>query len=198
MVTHSHPPVVRHTTAMHSLQGGGSEGLQLHIAERPIDTIALTGAHLPRGTRSVSCCLVNRRTLDEARPDRAYAFPVEIELRTNEGSVLRPDLRGAHASEWDDQVADLHYADTPEYATGHGVSAEWELVGGNCRSIRTAWIATVEVEKTMTADVRGVELSMEAPCRLGDGRAAAQALSPLVTQYREWIDARCTLTACRT
>ena len=48
-------------------------------------------------------------------------------MRTDEGFVPRPDLRGAHAGEWDDRVADLHYADTPEYATGHGVSAEWDL-----------------------------------------------------------------------
>ena len=85
----------------------GSEGLQLHVAERPIDTVGLSGAHLPAGTRSVSCFLINRRTPDEAQPDRAYAFQAEIELRTDESFVPRPDLRGAHAGEWDDRVADL-------------------------------------------------------------------------------------------
>ena len=24
-------------------------------------------------------------------------------------------------------MADLHYADTPEFATGHGVSADWDI-----------------------------------------------------------------------
>ncbi len=41
--------------------------------------------------------------------------------------MARPDLRGARGSgadDWDERVADLHYAATPEYATGHGVSAE--------------------------------------------------------------------------
>ena len=33
----------------------GSEGLQLHVAERPIDAVGLSGAELPTGTRSVSC-----------------------------------------------------------------------------------------------------------------------------------------------
>ena len=81
---------------------------------------------------------VNRWTLDEAQPDRAYAFQAEVEVRTEQGFVPRPDLRRAHAGDWDDRVADLHYADTPEYASGHGVSAEWELVlvDGQCR--RTA------------------------------------------------------------
>ena len=122
--------------------------------------------------------------------DRAYAFQAEIEVRTDEGFVPRPDLRGAHGGDWDDRVADLHYADTPEYATGHGVSAEWEFVDGECRSIRTAWVGTAEVEKTATADVPGVELSMEALGRLDDGTATQQALGPLVVQYREWIEAR--------
>ena len=168
----------------------GSQGLQLHVAERPIDTMGLSGAQLPAGTRSVSCFLVNRRTPDEAQPDRAYAFQAEIEVRTEQGFEPRPDLRGTHTSDWDDRVADLHYADTPEYGTGHGVSAEWELVDGGCRSIRTAWIGTAEVEKTATADVPGVELSMKALGRLDDGTAAEKALGPLVAQYREWIEAR--------
>ena len=168
----------------------GSDGLQLHVAERRLDAAGLTGAELPAGTRSVSCFLVNRRMPDEAQPDCAYAFQAEIEVRTDKSFVPRPDLRGVHAGDWDDRVADLHYADTPEYATGHGVSAERELVDGECRSIRTAWIGTAEVEKTVTAEVPGVELSMEALGRLGDGSAAQQALGPLVAQYREWIEAR--------
>ena len=163
----------------------GSEGLQLHVAERPHDTVGESGAELPAGTRSVSCILVNRCAPDEAQPDRTYAFQAEIEVRTDEGFVPRPDLRGAQAGEWDDRVADLHYADTREYATGHGVSAEWEFVDDGCRSIRTVWIGTAEVEKTSTADVPAVELSMEALHRLDDGDAVQQALGPLVAQYRD-------------
>ena len=71
---------------------------------------------------------------DEDEPDLAYVFQPEIEVRSDQPFVPRPDLRGAQAEEWDEQVADLHYADTPEYATGHGVSAEWEIVDGACRA----------------------------------------------------------------
>ena len=102
----------------------------------------------------------------------------------------RPDLRGARATDWDEQVADLHFADAPEYATGHGVSAEWTLVDGACRRLRTVWIGTAEVEKTQTATVPGVELSMEALGALRDGSDAERALGPLVEQYRGWIAAR--------
>jgi hypothetical protein len=46
-------------------------------------------------------------------------------------------------------VADLHYADTPEYATGHGVSAEWDDRGPRhvaCCALHGSRRA--EVEKT--------------------------------------------------
>ena len=164
-------------------------GLQLHVVERLISAAALDG-QIPDGTCSVSVFLVNRRTpvsSEEGEPDLAYAFQAEIEVRGDRAFVSRPDLRGARAAEWDEQVADLHYADAPEYATGHGVSAEWEVVDGACHLLRTAWIPSAEVEKTETASVPDVELSMPALGALGDGAAADAALRPLVVQYRAWI-----------
>ena len=167
----------------------GSGGLQLHLVEREVadDELAV---HIPAGTRSVSVFLVNHRPHDEENPDRAYAFQAEVEVRAELPFVPRPDLRGVLAEEWDEQVADLHYADTPGYATGHGVSADWEIADGACRVLRTAWIPAAEVEKTQTVDVPEVELSMEALGTLADGAAAEAALRPLVTAYRAWIEAR--------
>jgi hypothetical protein len=173
--------------SVHSVPGSG--GLQLHAVERPIAADELA-AHIPAGTRSVSVFLVNHRKPDEGNPDRAYAFQAQIEVRSVQPFVPRPDLRGAMAEEWDEQVADLHYADVPEYATGHGVSAEWEVADGACRVLRTAWIPSAEVEKTTSADVPGVELTLEALGALEGGPAVAAALSPLVARYREWIHAK--------
>ena len=133
-----------------------SGGLQLHVVERLISAEDLA-EHIQMGTRSVSVFLVNHRLSiapDEGEPDVAYAFQPEIEVRSDRPFVPRPDLRGALASEWDEQVADLHYADTPEYATGHGVSAEWEIVDGTCSVLRSAWIPSAEVEKTETVERR--------------------------------------------
>jgi hypothetical protein len=159
------------------------------VVERDVAVDELA-AHIPRGTRSVSIFLVNHRAPSKENPDLSYAFQAEIEVHGEHAFVPRPDLRGALAEEWDEQVADLHYADTPEYATGHGVSAEWEIVGDACRVLRSAWIPRAQVEKTATVEVTGVELSMEALGRLADGAAAAAALSPLVTQYRAWIETK--------
>jgi hypothetical protein len=166
-----------------------SGGLQLHIVER----LVLSGdldQHIPQGTRSVSVFLVNHRAPDADNPDLTYIFQAEIEVRGDYPFVPRPDLRGAQAAEWDDQVADLHYADTPEYATGHGVSAEWEIVDGACRLLRSAWMPSAQVEKTATVDAPGTELSMEALGTLADGDAAETALRSLVGQYRAWIETR--------
>ena len=163
-----------------------SGGLRLHAEVRPIETAGLAG--IPAGTRSVSIFLINHREPDEDNPDLAYAFQAEIEVRSERAFAPRPDLRGTQAMDWDERVADLHYADTPEYATGHGVSADWDIVDGTCRRLRTTWIPSASVEKTGTRDVPGVELTMEVLGALDDGAAAEAALRPLVDEYRFWIE----------
>jgi hypothetical protein len=191
--------VPREATASVTLKGGGLEpievdvpgsgGLQLHVVERPITAEDLD-QHIPPGTRSVSVFLVNHRRPVPDEHDLAYVFQPAIEVRSDQPFVPRPDLRGAHADEWDELVADLHYADTQEYATGHGVSADWEVTDGVCRVLRTAWIPSAQVEKTTTAPVAGVELSMESLGALPDGPAARAALAALVVEYRSWITAQ--------
>ena len=163
-----------------------SGGLKLRVAVREIDGRGHN--ELPAGTKSVSVFLVNERPADANDPDRAYAFQAELEVRSTRPFVPRPDLRGAHARDWDEQMADLHYADTPEYATGHGVSADWDLVDDACHVVRSTWIPKATVERTETVPVSGATTAMEELGELIDGDAAATALTPLVDQYRSWID----------
>ena len=171
-----------------------SGGLRLHVAVRPVDTGRI--ATLSKGTRSVSVFLVNNRPPTAGDPDdpesagaaeQAYIFQAELEIAGGVPFVARPDPRGALATEWDDQVADLHYADVPEYAVGHGTSADWQVVDGECRTLRTAWIPSATVAKTETVLVPDAELSMEKLGALTDGQAASDALRPLVDHYRTWI-----------
>jgi len=166
-----------------------SGGLELTVLVRPIGGPALEGA-VPAGTHFVSLFLVNKRAHRAANPDLAFAFQPELAVRSAAGFVPRPDLRGVELGDWDDRVADLHYADTPEYASGHGVSVDWDLVDGGCREIRTAWVPKAQVERTETASGEAlgrVELRMEVLGDLKDGAAARAALSPLVEAYRAWI-----------
>ena len=165
-----------------------SNGLELHILERPLPATGIDG-RIPAYTRAVSVFLVNDRDPDSQQRDRAYIFQAGLEVGCEQPFVPRPDLRSGD-SDWDEQVADLHYADTPEFATGHGVSVDWDLVGGECRLLRTRWIPSAEVEQTIPADVGGAELRMEALGALVDGAAAQAALAPLVSEYRAWIESR--------
>lgn len=160
-------------------------GLVLHVVERAIKTANLPG--VSAGTRSVSIFLVNRRVPDDNDRDLAYAFQAGIEVRSDLGFVPRPDPRNAQADDWDASVADLHYSDSPEYATGHGVSADWEVADGVCKVLRTTWIPRGEVAATETVPIEHVELSMMALGQLGSGQAATGALAPLVEGYRRWI-----------
>ena len=174
---------------LHAIDVPDSSGLQLIVVARAVTAQELI-EHIPAGARSVSLFLVNHRPPNEDQRDLSYAFQAEIEVRCSLGFVPRPDLRGAWAEEWDEQVADLHYAGTPEYATGHGVSADWEIIDGTCHLLRTTWVPGAEVEKTETAAVPGVELSMDALGALPNGAAANAALKPIVGEYRSWINAR--------
>jgi hypothetical protein len=166
-----------------------SNGLQLQVVTRQLDTSELDGK-IPAGTLSVSIFLINHRELIEEAPDAAYAFQAELRIGSDVPFVPRPDLRDAQDGGWDERVADLHYADTPEYATGHGVSADWQIVDGECHEIRTTWIPRAQVEKTETVPIDGVELSMEVLGALEGGAALETALRPLVSEYRSWIRVR--------
>jgi len=167
----------------------GSDGLQIHVVDRAVSADELRD-RIPPGTRSVSVFLVNHRDPNQDDPDLAFAFQPELEVHGAEPFVPRPDTRGARAEDWDEQVADLHYADTPAYATGHGVSAEWDVADSACRLLRTAWVPSAEVEKTETVAVPGVELSLDALGQLAGGEAVTAALAPLVERYRRWLDDR--------
>jgi hypothetical protein len=172
----------------------GSDGLCLVVTCREVSADLTAAGRLPVGTRPVSIFLVNRRKPDEERAYRAFAFQVRLDIRSPVAFVPRPDLRGifAHAdSEWDEDVADLHYRDVFEYAVGHGVAAAGNRdCDGSCDTVHSEWVPTAEVERVEPAAMAGVELRMEALGQLADAPEAKAKLGPLVDQYRAWISAR--------
>lgn len=172
----------------HPIPGG--EGMSLALTVRPVRSLGQPAELFPAGTRSVSVFLVNRRrpAPDDVR-DVGFAFQAELEVRSPEPLVPRPNLRGLGARDWDDRVADLQYRDVCEFAVGHGVAAR-ALLGDDCscHAVRTCWVPDAEVEKVAPEPIRGVELGMEALAGLADGGQARERLGPLVTQYRAWIE----------
>ena len=170
-----------------------SGGLKLLGQVKPIPAGA--GEALPAGARAVSLFLVNDRPAVEDSRDEAFVFQAELELGCAEGFLPRPDLSGLNAQDWDATVADLHYADMPEYASGHGVSVTWEMEGERCSALRTTWIPEAQVEKTETVALEGVTLSMTTLGQVADGAEAGRLLQPLVDRYRAWIEAQGTAAA---
>jgi hypothetical protein len=145
---------------------------------------------LPQDTRSVSGFLINRRVPDKDRHYKSFAFQTELRVTSKESFVARPDLRRADGekSEWDDQVADLHYRDVFEYAVGHGVATRAICnADRSCNEVHTAWLPTAEVERIVPSNISSVELRMETLAELADGADAKTKLWAIASKYREWI-----------
>jgi hypothetical protein len=165
-----------------------SNGLKVVLSVRPVIATAVDGG-LPKGTRSLSLFLVNRRTpgTDELR-DEAFAFQAQLEVTVKGCLVPRPDLRSLESKDWDERIADLQFRDDRDCAVGHNVSTEAELKDGQCTTVRTCWIPLGEVERVAPAAISGVELDMDALSKLADGKDAKGKLGAFVDQYRKWID----------
>jgi hypothetical protein len=143
---------------------------------------------LPKGTRSLSLFVVNRRRAapDELR-DEGFVFQVELELQSDTSFIARPNLRSLESDDWDERVADLQYRDAFEFSVGHSVSTEAVVENGGCRTVRTCWLPTAEVEKVAPSTIPNVTLEMEVLARLRDSADAQEKLGSFVTNYKDWI-----------
>jgi hypothetical protein len=165
-----------------------SAGLKVALSVRPVVS---TGGDsgLPKGTRSVSVFLVNRRKpAGDDRRDEAFAFQTQLEVSTKDCFVPRPNLRSLGSDDWDERIADLQFRDDRDCAVGHNVATETEFKGELCATVRTCWIPLGEVERVAPAVITGVELEMDALSKITDGEDAKGKLGAFVEQYRKWID----------
>jgi hypothetical protein len=171
-----------------------SDGLVVAYLSRPVGLLAAE-ADVPAGARTASVFVVNRRAeAPDAVRDEAFAFQVQLEISGHTEFLRRPDLRGIASDDWDERVADLQYQDAGEYSVGHNVATDAIRENGVCcKVVRTCWIPNAEVEKVEAATIPGVELSMDVLAGLADGADAKEKLSPLVDQYRKWIQAEADL-----
>ena len=161
------------------------------MSVRPVESDGADGS-LPKNTRCASVFLVNRRAPkpDEIR-DEAFAFQTQLEVHCDEGFLARPNLRSLVSDDWDERIADLQYRDVCEYAVGHSIATEAVLTDGHCHTVRTCWIPEAQVERVAPADLKDIELSMDALAQLSDGNAAKAALGNFVKQYTH-LDRRAT------
>ena len=164
-----------------------SAGLQVVCLARPTTLLDFYGE---RSVRAVSLFVVNRGMPIEERDiqDTAFSFQVEMSVNADRPLVSRPNPHGLASEDWDERLSDLHYRDVAEFATGHNVSSSAEVLDGSCFSVRTEWMPQATVERTEPEVIGGVEFGMEELGSVADSQTVKQWLSPLVYQYREWIE----------
>ena len=140
--------------------------------------------------RVVSVFVVNRRNpdTDDDLQDTTFAFQVEMAVEADRPLIARPDVQGLNSEDWDERLADLHFADVVEYAVGHNVSTSAQIEDGQCRRVCTDWMPQATVDRTIPAQIGNVEFNMETLGELPDATTAKQLLDPLVDQYRDWIN----------
>jgi hypothetical protein len=145
-----------------------SGGVEIAWSVRGVPDAAYEGG-LPKGTRSLSLFVVNRRkpSPDEVR-DEGFIFQVEMELQSETSFVPRPNLRSLESDDWDERVSDLQYRDAFEFSVGHSAATESVVEAGECRTVRSCWLPTAEVEKVAPAKIPGVTLEMESLAVLRD------------------------------
>lgn len=172
-----------------------SRGVELVWSIRAVPDGDLDGG-LPKGTRCLSLFVVNRRKAspDEVR-DEGFIFQVELEVQSDTSFIARPNLRSLESDDWDERVADLQYRHCFEFSVGHSVATESVVEDGQCRTVRTCWLPTAEVEKVAPSKIPGVTLVMEELALLNDGADAQQHLGGMVVSYKEWIKKQVTFLA---
>ena len=164
-----------------------SRGVELVWSIRGVPDADIDGG-LPKGTRSLSVFVVNRRHPgDDEHRDEGFIFQVDLELQSDTSFIARPNLRSLESDDWDERVADLQYRDAFEFSVGHSVSTEAVVEDRGCRTVKSCWLPTAEVEKVAPSTIPNVTLEMEVLGILRDGDDAQEQLGGFVTSYKEWI-----------
>lgn len=147
---------------------------------------------IPHQTRSVSIFLVNKRPPTAEKPgDTKYTFQTTLIIRSEQPLIPRPNLQGVNNEDWDEKVADLQYRNDYEYAVGHNVSAIAQINSdGTCQQVSTSWLPRANVEKVIPTQLANIEIGMEALAAASTPAELQEMLSPMVTAYREWIQAQ--------
>ena len=167
-----------------------SRGLRIEISTRKIP--AHQSDRIPKNTKAVCVFLINGREAEERQAYHGNIFQAQIEIRSSDGFIARPNLRLGGNEDWDEQVADLQYRSDYEFASGTGCAAEEVEIdaGGVCKKIRSTWIPEADVEFTGHLDlsqIPDVELRMEELSKLKKYEDAKKGLIGLVAAYRKWI-----------
>lgn len=139
-----------------------------------------------------SVFLVNAREAphDKRPEDTDWVYQPTIEVTTKPAAIVARDS-GATTPDADPDVAsaDLIYRLRRELATGHGVSADWQLADGAVDRAARAWTTMIPSRDVPIVSPAGAgvpPLSMDA-LGAADGNGLAELLQPLTAAYEKWI-----------
>jgi len=158
--------------------------------------------HSFAGYTAVSLFLVNRRTKGEVRDrtkDERWIFQPVLRVADVGGAAIFVAKDSAEAAntaleEDEEEAADrLLYRHSREFATGHGVAANWSQ--DNVESPRATQVSTdplpaFEVPQLLPATEGHSEavLDMKTLAQASSGEGLAEAVGPLVDAYQDWAD----------
>ena len=163
----------------------GTGGLHVFCIERPVPNRQRHTHPLPDGTRSVSVFLVNQRPAGPTR-DLNTVFQATLQVRSADGFVARPDMRGADGQDPDERIGSLQYRDVAEYAVGHNVATRVTVRDGRCDEITTEWVPTYDVARVAATHVSGLTVGMDELAAATTPADLQRMLAELPTAYRAW------------
>jgi hypothetical protein len=154
--------------------------------------------HKVKTHRAVSLFLVNRRQkleLSDRRKDERWMLQVRLEIvPTNQKGAFLARSRdpGLEIEDPEAQSYELLYRDAREFASGHGVSVDWELDDDRSRARRiwSEFIPTSELPGLIApSDIAGSALlDMKLLSECETAAQVVSGLNPLVESYEKWIE----------
>jgi hypothetical protein len=154
--------------------------------------------HQVKTQRAVSLFLVNRRQkleISDRRKDERWMLQVRLEIASSDqkGAFLARSREAELVIEDPEaQSYELLYRDAREFASGHGVSADWELDVDRNRATRiwSEFIPTRELPSLIApSDIAGSALlDMKLLSERETAVQVVSGLNPLVESYDQWIE----------
>ncbi len=172
------------------------------VAEQPAVVVRGRVRQRDDGSRLVTLFLVNEQTSAKSNADERWLFQAALTVRAPDGRPIF--LERSHSesvqSETDSERVQLTmlYRHALEFAVGHGVAVRAERAPGDDRralSISTCNVPTYELARTDQPNV--AENPLLAPLERDMAVLATtldsqfrERLQPVVTAFRDWIDAQ--------
>lgn len=138
-----------------------------------------------------SVFLVNRREapVDSRPPDETWIYQPEIRICPTAPVIVARDGAASVDPDPDIASADLTYRKRRELATGHGVSADWELAEACVDRAQSVWTTVIPETVVPIVSPAGAgvpPLEMDALAEADAGELGV-ILTPLADAYESWI-----------